>query len=150
MAPQKGGPAAGGGLALCTWDRVSEVPAAPAGPCCLGRWHLTKDVEKLRGAQPEGRGRGAEKAAPGDAQGSPHQGCLDASWQSLHSLLASLGHQDPTLGLDTDPCHLRPAPMSASRPGVALQICVTLGKLLKLCLSFPTCKMHYSSHSLKE
>lgn len=139
MAPQKGGPAAGGGLALCTWDRVSEVPAAPAGPCCLGRWLLAKDVEKLRGA---------EKPAPGDAQGSPHQGCLEASWQSLHSLLASLGHQDPTLGLDTDPCHLRPAPMSASSPGVALQICVTLGELLNLCLSFPTYKMHYSSHSL--
>lgn len=81
-----------------------------------------KDMEKLSGAQPQGRG--AQKAAPGDAQGSPHQGCLEASWLSLHSLLASLGHLDPTLGLDTEPCHLPPAPMSASSPGVAaLDLC---------------------------
>lgn len=47
-----------GALGYAWGDRISEVPAAPAGSCSLRRWHLARDLERLSGAQPKGGGGG--------------------------------------------------------------------------------------------
>lgn len=98
------------------------------------------------GAQPKGRGRGAEAAAPGDFEEVQ-------SRQPLDRASPTPGFPEPpappTPGLGTNPPPPAPCPVLASGPGVAASECVMLVTDLTLLRArFLTCKMHRGGRPL--